>query len=153
MAEEFGRTVEREIQVPNVLVHDIDEWAKWILERVRRKIGHLYAAGNDGREVLAYLWARTTPCSNPSCRGRIPLLRSLIVRSKGPKVALTLEVDQRSKRVSFGIAKGSAIKRIEGTKRRRGPAICPFCYQPTSEAEIRTAAGSVRWVSKWCALW
>ena len=139
IAEEFGRRVEREIQVPNVLIHEFEKWANWVLERVRRKIRHLYPAGKDGRPVLAYLWARTTPCSNPSCRGQIPLLRSLVLRSKAPKVALTLNVDQQEKKVSFGIEKGAAIKRTDGTKRARGPAICPFCHQPTSTGEIRQA--------------
>jgi putative DNA methylase len=30
--EEFGKQIEREAEVPNVLVHDIERWAKWILE-------------------------------------------------------------------------------------------------------------------------
>ncbi|MDE2823076.1 MAG: DUF1156 domain-containing protein [Chloroflexota bacterium] len=144
IAEEFGRQIEREIQVPNVLVHDFEKWANWVLKRVRRKIGNLYPAGKDGRPVLAYLWARTTPCSNPSCQGQIPLLRTLVLCSSGRKVALTLDVDQETKTVSFGIAKGRAIKKSEGTKHARGPAICPFCQQPTSEAEIRIAGQAGR---------
>ncbi len=139
IAEEFGLLVKRDIPVPNVLVHDFEYWANWVLGRVRQKIEHLYPAGKDGRPVLAYLWARTTPCSNPSCQGQIPLLRSLAVRSKAPKVALTLDVDRQQKRISFCIAKGDAIARMQGTKRARGPAICPYCDQPTSEKEIRAA--------------
>ena len=135
----FGKEVERDEEVPNVLVHDFEHWANRVLDRVRQKIAHLYLAGKDGRPVLAYLWARTTPCSNPSCRGQIPLLRSLVVCSRGMKVALTLDVDRQTKTVSFGIAKGEAIERTSGTKRARGPAICPFCDQPTSEKEIRAA--------------
>lgn len=138
--EEFGRNVEREEDVPNALVHDVEKWAKWILERAREKIGHLYPPGKDGRPVVGYLWARTAPCSNPSCRGEIPLLRSLLVcNKKDKKVALTMEVDKKRKTVRFGIAEGKAIARTEGTKRERGPAICPFCEQPTSEAELRRA--------------
>ena len=137
--EEFGRKVEQEVQISNVLTHDFEKWANWVLERVRRKIGHLYLPGKDGLPVLAYLWARTTPCSNPSCQGEIPLLRSLVLRSKAPRVALTLDIDQDRKTVEFGIAKGPAINRTEGTKRARGPAICPFCHQPTSAEEIRQA--------------
>ncbi len=144
IAKEFGRKVQRDIQVTNVLVHDLEKWANRVLERVRKKIGHLYPTGKDGRPVLAYMWARTTPCSNPSCQGQIPLLRSLVVCSRGAKVALKLDIDKQRKKVSFGIAKGPAIKRTEGTKRARGPAICPFCQQPTSEAEIRTAAQAGR---------
>ena len=138
--EEFGRKVEDEIDVPNALAHDFEHWAKRILERAREKIGHLYPPGKDGRPVLAYLWARTVPCSNPSCSGEIPLLHSVLLRAKGGKVALTLEVDKASREIFFGIVKGPAVTEIQGTKAQRGPAKCPFCGQPTSEHDLRRAA-------------
>ena len=142
MAEEFGKEVEHEVPVPNVLVHDFEYWANWVLHRVRQKIKHLYPAGKDGRQVLAYLWARTIPCSNPSCQGEIPLLRSLVVRRRSPKVALTLDIDHQRRKTYFGIATGEAITRTNGTKRARGPAVCPYCDQTTSEQEIRLAGRS-----------
>jgi putative DNA methylase len=95
--EEFGKKVERETEVPNVLIHDFEKWANWILERAREKIGHLYPPGKDGKPVVGYLWARTAPCSNPSCRGEIPLLRSLLVcnlRNGLRQAALTMDVDK-----------------------------------------------------------
>lgn len=132
----------RKINVSNILVHDFEYWANRVLDRVRQKIKHLYPAGKDGRPVLAYLWARTVPCSNPSCQGQIPLLRSLVLRSKPPKIALKLRVNQEEKKASFSIARGEAVTRTKGTKRARGPAICPYCEQPTSEEEIRIAGRS-----------
>lgn len=144
ITEEFGKQVEHNTPISNVLVHDFKHWANWILDRVRKKIGDIYPAGKDGRPVLAYLWARTVPCSNPSCQGQIPLLRSLVVCSKAQKVAITLEIDVPKKRVAFGIAKGPAIKRTQGTKRTRGPAVCLYCDQHTSEKEIRIAARAGR---------
>ena len=126
--------------VQNVLTHDFKHWANRVLYLAGQKIQHLYPVGGDERPILTYLWARTIPCANPSCQGKIPLLRSLVVRSKPPKVALTLEVDRQKMRVSFGIARGDQIKKTRGTKRARGPAICPYCDQPTSEKEIRAAA-------------
>jgi adenine-specific DNA methylase len=137
--EEFGRKVGREVDVANVLVHDFDQLANRILNQARAKIGHLYPAGKDGRPVLAYLWARTVPCSNPSCRGEVPLLRSLLLRSKGGKVALTLGVDKARKEIRFGIGKGRAVEETDGTKTQRGPAKCPFCREPTSENDLRAA--------------
>jgi putative DNA methylase len=140
VTEQFGKKAEREVEVPNVLVHDIEKWANWILEQSHQEIGHLYPAGRDGRPVVGYLWARTVPCSNPSCRGEIPLLRNLLIcNKKDKKVALTMEIDKAQKDITFGIAKGKSIRHAEGTKRERGPAVCPFCEQPTSEAEIRSA--------------
>jgi adenine-specific DNA methylase len=141
--EEFGKKIEREIDVPNVLAYDVEKWAKWILERARDKIGQLYPPGEDGRPVLAYLWARTVPCSNTSCRAEIPLLRNLLLRSsERDKVGLKLEVDKAKKEIKFRIARGKSVRETEGTKRQRGPAICPYCEQPNREEDLRRAATS-----------
>ena len=138
--EEFGRKTEHEEEVPNVLVHDLEKWANWILDRARERIGRLYPAGKDGRPVVGYLWARTAPCSNPSCRGQIPLLRSLLVcNKKDKKVALTMDVDRRPKGVRFGIAKGKDIRQTNGTMQNRGNVLCPYCEQVTPVADLRTA--------------
>jgi adenine-specific DNA methylase len=141
--------------IPNVLAHDVEQWARWILERARGKIGHLYPPGKDGRPVVGYLWARTAPCSNPSCRGEIPLLRSLLVCNKKDKqVALTMEVvggqasslhgkgnrqDACPPTVKFGIAEGKAIEATDGTMQNRGNTLCPYCGQVTPVADLRTA--------------
>ncbi len=140
VVEEFGKKIEREETVPNILVHDFEKWANWILERARQKIGHLYPAGKDQRPVVGYLWARTAPCSNPSCRGEIPLLRSLLVcNKKDKKVALKMDVDKERKTVRFGIAEGKAIKATDGTMQNRGNTKCPYCEQVTPVADLRTA--------------
>ena len=140
IVEEFGRKVEREIEVSNVLVHDVEKWANWILERAREKIGHFYPTGSDGRPVVGYIWARTAPCSNPSCRGEIPLLRSLYLCNKpGKKVSLTMEVDKQRKEASFGIAAGKSIRRTEGTMQNRGNVLCPYCEQITPVDDLRKA--------------
>jgi len=120
--------------VPNVLAHDVEKWAKWILEQAREKIAHLYPPGKDGRPVVGYLWARTAPCSNPSCRGEIPLLRSLLVCNKKDKtVALTMEVvggqpsrlqekgnrqDACSPTDPMEVARGHGIFMVNGSKCR-----------------------------------
>jgi adenine-specific DNA methylase len=140
LLEEFGKKVKRETQVANVLVHDFEEWANWILERARQKIGHLYPPGQDGRPVVGYLWARTAPCSNPTCRGEIPLLRGLLVCNKEEKqVALTMEVDKARKTVRFDVAEGKAIEETDGTMQNRGNTLCPYCEQVTPAADLRTA--------------
>ncbi|MGH9891057.1 MAG: DUF1156 domain-containing protein, partial [bacterium] len=111
--------------------------ANRILGGAREKLGHLYPPGSDGRPVLAYLWARMAPCSNPSCRGEIPLLRNLLVRLKGGKAALTLDVNKAKKEIRFAIATGSAVLKTDGTKEQRGSVKCPFCAQPTSQEDLR----------------
>jgi len=120
------------------LVRDVEHWAKWILERVRQRIGHLYPPGKDGQPVVGYLWARTAPCSNPACRAEIPLIHSLIVCDKPQKkVALTMKT--QGKEIVFGIAKNKDIKREEGTMLNRGDCRCPFCQQTTPVKDLRRA--------------
>jgi adenine-specific DNA methylase len=126
--------------VPNILVHDVEKWANRILERARARIGHLYPTGKDGKPVVGYLWARTAPCSNPSCRGEIPLLRSLLVCNKtGKQVALTMDIDKGKKSIRLGISQDRQIERTEGTMQNRGNVLCPYCEQVTPVADLRRA--------------
>ena len=140
LAENFGKKMKHEIEVPNVLTHDIEKWANWVLEGARNKVGHLYPSGQDGRPVVSYIWARTVPCSNPSCQGEIPLLRSLLVCNKKEKrVALTMTVDKVRKKISFGVASGKNIHGTNGTMQNRGNVLCPYCEQVTPVSDLRTA--------------
>ncbi len=147
--EESGAQIEQaseqQTEVPNVLAHDVERWTTWILDRARERIGRLYPPGKDGRSVIGYLWARTVPCSNPACRGGVPLLRSLLVCNKGDKrVGLAMEVDHDEKTVCFGIVRGGTIKRTEGTMLTKGNVRCPFCDQVTPVADVRTAGKNGR---------
>lgn len=126
------------LNVSNKLLFDVERHAKNILERVREKIGHLYPPGKDGNPVVGYLWARTAPCSNPSCGKEIPLLRSLLVcDKKGKRVALTMDIENGE--IKFGIAKDKGIKRTEGTLVNRG-AKCQFCGEITTTTDIKNAS-------------
>ncbi len=124
--------------VSNVLTHDVEYWTKRILERARERIGSLYPTGKDGKPVIGYLWARTAPCSNPSCRAEIPLLRSLLICNKSNKrVALTMDV--QGKEVTFGIAKDRDIPRTEGTVIGTS-ARCLICNQSTLIYDVKKAS-------------
>jgi adenine-specific DNA methylase len=124
--------------VGNVLVHDVERWAHWILDHARQRIGHLFPPGKDKLPIVGYIWARTAPCSNPACRAEIPLLRSMIVCEKpGKRVALTISI--KGKTSSFGIAVNKDIARTEGTMLNRGDCRCPFCNQTTPVKDLRKA--------------
>jgi adenine-specific DNA methylase len=138
--EEFGKRTEREIEVPNVLAHDVEYWARRVLDQARDRIGHLYPPGKDGRPVVGYLWARTAPCANPSCRGEMPLLKNLLVCNKDEKkVAIAMDVDRKRKEIHFDIARGKEIRRTEGTMLKKGDVRCPFCEQVTPVKALRAA--------------
>jgi putative DNA methylase len=126
------------LEVPNVLSHDVQCWAEEVLRRAKKKIGRLFPVGSDKRTVVGYLWARTVPCSNTTCKAEIPLLNTLSVCSKPNKnIALTMQVE--GKKVSFGLAREVDIERIDGTMLKRGNTLCPVCRQTTSVKNIRQA--------------
>ena len=126
------------IEVQNVLAHDVEYWAREILKRAEKKLGFLYPVGSDNKPVVAYLWARTAPCSNPTCKIDIPLRTNLWLCKKPDKqVALTMKVV--GKNVTFGIATGKQITSTDGTIYNRGAARCPVCGQVTPVGDIRQA--------------
>jgi putative DNA methylase len=125
------------VKVDNVLASDFEYWTNHILGHVQAKIGRLYPAGSDGRTIVAYIWARTAPCSNPSCRGTIPLLRTLMLcDTPTKKRALVIHADKSSKTCSFSTASGSAVKEKDGTMLSRGNVQCPYCGQTTTVEQL-----------------
>jgi adenine-specific DNA methylase len=127
-----------EVQVDNVLAVDVEYWAKRILHQAKTKLGHLYPAGADKKPVVGYLWSRTAPCSNPSCKIDIPLRTNLwLCKKPEKKVALTMKAV--GKEVVFGIATGKQITSTDGTIQNRGSARCPVCGQVTPVDDIRQA--------------
>ncbi|GIX50688.1 MAG: hypothetical protein KatS3mg132_882 [Limisphaera sp.] len=55
VVEEFGKEVEREIEVPNVLVHDVEKWANWIWSGRGRR-----SATCTRRARMAGRWSATS---------------------------------------------------------------------------------------------
>lgn len=63
------------IRIANRLSFDVEHFAQKLLARTEEKIGHLYPKDPQGNTPIAYYWARTATCSNPSCRAEVPLLK------------------------------------------------------------------------------
>jgi len=121
----------------------------------KAKVIHLYPVGSDRRPVIGYIWARTIPCANPSCKAEIPLLRSLIIcdlRNGSKRVALEIKKDDKKKEIQFGIKQGKEISDEEGTMIKGGHCKCPFCNQITFVDNIRVAAQEEKWVKGWLQL-
>ena len=126
VVEEFGKIGEREKEVPNVLAHDVENWADRILESAQGEDQSPLSAGQGWPTSHRLLWARTVPCANPSCRGEIPLLRSLTICNKpDKKVALTMDVDKKRKSHGLASSRGRPLKITDGTMQNAATAVAP----------------------------
>jgi len=120
------------------LAFDVRYWGNVILERVKKKIGHLYPKVN-GKTPIAYLWARTVRCPNPACGATIPLIRQTwLCKKEKKKVAYRVIPDEKTKRCRFEIVKGDDIDfdPSEGTMRRDSTS-CPFCGYAVPGKQLR----------------
>ena len=126
------------------LADDIRYYGRWMREEAYKRIGHLYPKVKtpDGIEttVIAWLWARTVPCANPSCRIPMPLLSSFQLSTKTGNKHWTLPVvDKTSKTLSFVVQNhdvGVPTKRTAG----RAGAYCVACGTPIKLSHIQEEA-------------
>ena len=108
---------------------DLRYYANKILNDARRKIGHLYPKGQNGEQIIAWIWARTVESTNPICQNTyIPLVNSYMLSSKKNGVWIEPIVDRNANSYSFevrtGVISSENRKWIDsGTKVGRG---CKF---------------------------
>ena len=59
---------------------DILHYGGWVLAQAQERIGRFFpevaVGGGEAAPVMAWLWARTVTCPNPSCRAKLPLVGS-----------------------------------------------------------------------------
>ncbi|MHA1873780.1 MAG: DUF1156 domain-containing protein [Candidatus Heimdallarchaeaceae archaeon] len=140
--QKYGKSVYDEkgfAKIQNRLAHDVEKWGKWVLEEAKKEIGKFYPNDHDGSVPVAYLWARTVKCPNPSCGAEIPLIRQYwLCKKENKKVSLKPIVNQKEKRVDFKIVEGKEIdfNPSEGTM-KKGTATCLVCGNTADGKYIR----------------
>jgi putative DNA methylase len=135
--EKTGMEVEREVKCP--LAEDVRRWGEWVLEEVRKEIGHLYPNDPEGGVPVAYLWARTVKCPNPACGGEVPLVRQLWLANRPKrKVALKIAAEHGHAAVGFRVVYDHDIDfDPKAATMRRGSATCPFCHHTAADTYLR----------------
>ncbi len=131
----------------NPLATDVRYWGEWVLERAREELAEFYPPDPDGRTPVAYLWARTVTCTNPTCRAEVPLVRQWwLAKKKNKRIALKPIVDAEAKKVSFEVVDVSEHESWpdKGTV-KRGNAVCPVCGNTMPVEHIREAAREKEW--------
>lgn len=128
----------------NPLAADVKYWGRWVLDKAKPVLAPLFPRSAEGKEPVAYFWARTVTCENPTCGATIPLLRQTwIAKSQRRKIAFQILPDQDSKRCTYQIVHDQHIQ-FDPAKAtmQQGSVICPFCKTVASGAYLRKQACS-----------
>jgi len=109
------------------LAADVQEYANWMKEEAKRRIGEYYPnAVLEGGAVatpIAWIWARTVASPDPSWPGPVPLVRSWTLAKKPGKPLVWVEpiVSHATKSISYRVRIGGepASATVD-----RGNAVC-----------------------------
>lgn len=123
------------------LANDIRYYGNWMREEASKRIGHLYpkvkTADGTKATVLAWLWTRTVPCSNPACRIPMPLIKTFqLSKKKGNEHWTRPVVDRQSNTVSFVVQNHNTGVPDKGTVTVNG-AVCLACGNPMKLSDVR----------------
>lgn len=121
------------------LVQAVEAWGEWVHQRAEEKLAAYYPSA-QGETVIAYFWAKTIRCTNPSCGGEIPLVahRWLSKRQGQVPVAYRL-LPQPDRTIRVEILRGKAAqddKPGKGTM-ARGSVQCPYCPQTIAPPQVK----------------
>jgi putative DNA methylase len=126
-------------------------WGWWVLQRSKSDLAKFYPL-IEGKQAVAYLWARTVKCKN--CRATVPLLKTKwLCKKDNKRVLLTMEPNPDKTAVVFGVETpvpqvgGNTAQRREfdkklgvGTMSRSGVS-CPCCKAAIMTMEEIRAEG------------
>ena len=128
------------------LADDIRFFGKWVRDYAFKRIGHHYPDVNlaDGSKTpaLAWLWARTVPCSNPACPTHMPMLKSFKLSSRtNNRHWLRPVLDKTTREFNYEIQNHDFGIPDKGTVDRNG-AICLACGNAVDLPYVRERAKS-----------
>lgn len=131
MAQETERNIIHDgkgYHIPNRLAFDVEFYAKKILAETEKEVGHLYPADEKGKKPIAYYWARTAKCSNPSCGAEVPMMKSFYL-ANAPKKKVYLDPIIEGNKISFTLQRGKCDLKEWN---HRGNMTCPCCGNVTT---------------------
>ena len=123
------------------IAEDVRYYAGRILEKAKKRIGHLYPKGPNGEQIIAWIWARTVETTNPVCgKAHVPLVNSFrLSTKKGREAWIEPVLDRENNTYRFEVRSGTLRKEDRqwvnaGTKLGRG---CKFrCLLSTNHHQI-----------------
>lgn len=124
------------------LADDLRYYGDLVQKAVQERVGHYYPVPSSG-EPVAWLWARTAPCTNPMCTVRVPLFSSpWLSKQKGREATVEAVVDGNE--IRFVVHHGKNIPAASTKGKGRAQFACPKCSTTLGEKELRAAGKAGR---------
>lgn len=144
MAQEKGRNIVKDAKtgvyhIPNRLSWDVEFYAKELLEQTEKEVGHLYPSDENGNMPIAYYWARTAKCSNPSCGAEVPLLKQFYLANTNKK-KVYLNPIIKGTDIQFEIKEGKYDDKMMPGWNNKGNLVCPCCGCITTSKAVKKQA-------------
>ena len=137
----FDTTTDSQPTEFNPLLNAVRHWGEWVQKEAQRELHEFYPSDNDGNTLAGFIWARTIPCQNPSCRQPVPLMRAFWLSKKAnKKIALYPEV--KKGKLQFSIVGDGHSKWPEGFDPEKGTVArakssCLVCGAVTDDKTTR----------------
>lgn len=125
------------------LLKKVRDGAEFIKKEARRRLSEFYPTHN-GKDPIAWLWARTVTCEGPGCGAEIPLISQTILAKGKRKAWIEIEGDPKTKHVTVHIKQGSAIPKGLKKTAGGGHAVCPVCGFTTNKEKVKSQGRSNR---------
>lgn len=139
MAQETDRNIihdNKGYHIPNRLAFDVEFYAKKILAETEKEVGYLYPADEKGNKPVAYYWARTAKCSNPSCGAEVPMLKGFYLCNTSKKKVYLNPVIKGTD-IQFEIKNGNCDHLKPFLKGRECSLMCPCCGSVTDGKAVK----------------
>lgn len=136
VAVKYGISFGDTITIPNRLVFDLEYYANRLINTTKKEVGKYYKAAYQKQMPVAYYWVRTAPCTNPSCKAIVPLLRQFyLVNTSKKKVFLSPTI--KGNQISFSINQGQIPNELKEGWIRKTNMYCPCCGAITDSQSLK----------------
>lgn len=125
------------------LADDVRSYGRWMRDEAERRLGHLYPKATlpDGGEatVIAWIWARTVTCPNPTCGATMPLASTFWLGKKKGKEAWVRPVIEGTT-MRFEIGHGPEGPPDPPKTGRGANFTCLVCGEVARESHVKAEA-------------
>lgn len=118
------------------LTIDIKKWGDFVLKETKKEISDVYPP--ESENFHAYLWVHSVRCSNPSCKGVVPMFSTTWLKLMKNNTGIAYDVITKDNKLNFSIKEinnNSDFNFNEPVK--RGSVKCPHCNHTVDASYVK----------------